>query len=498
MNERLSRRNFLRAAAISTVGAALVACATPAPEKVVVTVEVEKPVEKVVEKTVERVITPTPRPTPAKVAFLNFLSQETDPKEVEVYRKMILDFEAQNPDIRIQMQFTQAEQIVEKMVAILVSGVSAMDVLQPNPPMAFLLATKGYLLSVDDVIQDLGGEDQFYRLIKWEGKNYAVPFGGGATTIWYRKDLFDAEGLKAPTTFEELETAAKHFTRKFNPNSPTEYGISLPLSKTSPCEFFAMPFFWANGAEICDKDLNVVFDSPEAEETLDFYARMAQYTPEAAINYSWADMINTLLSGQTAMTFYLGRVLGRTYQNAPHLVGKVQAALYPRRKLQTCHDDPNIYVINAKTPNPDACKRWIKYALTTDLQFDFLCSIPSHLPPATVKQQKWWDQAKTGCKALDENPDVKAVTGMAQKIAYYPFLDSGGILEAVKQGKPNPVKTGVANPFLTAIGGNNPLVPEAIQNVVINKMTPKDALKEVVPKMVQAIETSMKDVGWKK
>ena len=54
-NKKLSRRDFLRGAAIVAGGTALAACATPTPETIKETVEVavEKTVEVEVEKTVK-------------------------------------------------------------------------------------------------------------------------------------------------------------------------------------------------------------------------------------------------------------------------------------------------------------------------------------------------------------------------------------------------------------------------------------------------------------
>ena len=500
--KKLSRRDFLRLTTLAGAGVTIAACAPQTPQVIEKTVVVKEtvPVKETVQVketvSVEKLVTPTLRPTPGKVSYIRFLTQETDAGEVAVYRKMMAEFEALNPDIRIELQLTGAESIMEKMITSLTSGVTAIDMVQPNPPLAFLLATKGYLEPIDDVVKELGGEDFFYSVFKTKGNVFAVPFGGGATTFWYRKDLFDADGLKAPTTYAELDEAAKHFTKKFNPKSPTEFGITLPLSKTQPTQFFAMPFIWNTGGEIFDKDLKVILDSPEAAKGLANYANLAQYTSEAAINYNWAEMINTFLSGQTAISMYLGRMLPRTYLNAPNLVGKVQAFMYPKDKLQVCHDDPNIYVISSKSPVKDACKKWLKFMMQSKLSNDFLCSVPGHLPPATKAQETWWAQDKTGCKELDENVDIKKLAASAQKVAYNMTLNSGGIVEAVKQGKTTFVATGAPNPFTTVLEGTDFFIPTMIQSVVLKKMTPEAAIKEVAPKIDVAVKAAMKEVGW--
>jgi multiple sugar transport system substrate-binding protein len=488
--QKVSRREFLRLAALGSVGVAAAACVPATAQVVRETVEVEKVVEKVV--------TATPAAAPEEVAYIRFLTQETDPNEVAWYRKHIAIFEDQNPDIRIELQLTGPDQIIEQMVAALAAGVRTLDMLQPNPAMGFLLASQGLLLPIDDVVEEVGGDEFFYdnSVMKWEDQRYGVPFGGGASMVWYRKDLFEADGIEVPTTWEEMEAAAKHFTKSFNPDSPTEYGITLPLSKHQAVHLFGLPFLWSNGSEFFDTDLNIVFDNDASAETLEWYAGMAQYTPEAATGYAWGDMIDTFLTGLTPMTFYLGRVLGRVYTNAPDLVGKVGVFLYPKRKLLVTHDDPNYYVINSNTEWPEQCKRWLKYCLVGQPSFDFLCSIPAHLPPATQEQEEWWAQDVTGCKELDENPDIKDAFGEAVKVAYNPILNSGGIVEAVKQGTETYVATGVPNPFVPAVDQPNLYYAQAIQNVVIEGMSPIEAIKAIMPDLENTVQQMKEEVGW--
>ena len=82
--QKVSRREFLRLAALGSVGVAAAACVPPTAQVVKETVEVETVVEKVV--------TATPAPAPEEVAYIRFLTQETDPNEVAWYRKHIAIF----------------------------------------------------------------------------------------------------------------------------------------------------------------------------------------------------------------------------------------------------------------------------------------------------------------------------------------------------------------------------------------------------------------------
>ncbi|MBE2269529.1 MAG: sugar ABC transporter substrate-binding protein [Anaerolinea sp.] len=433
-----------------------------------------------------------------QIAYLRFLTQEVDAPQVEAHRQNIRAFEAAHPDIRVELQLTGAEQIVERMVAALTSGVTSLDVLQPNPATALGVAARGQLLPIDDLVESLGGDDFFYgnSVMKLNGTSYGIPFGGGVVMFWYRQDLFEEAGIGVPTTWEELEAAARHFTRTLNPDSPTEYGISLPFSKHASTNFSVSPFWWSAGGDYFDKDLNITFESDATVEFLEWYASMYQYTSPSATGWAWGDLINTFLSGQTAMTLYLGRVLSRVYMNAPDLVGKVGVFPYPRRILRATEDDPNYLVINANTPYPDAAKEWVRYLVTGDAANQFLCTVPGHLPPATSEQQAWWDQDVTGCTILDENPEIKRLIGEAVDYAFFPVLNAGGVQEAVAQGADAPIPTGVPNPMYMVPSISTLTLPAAIQEMILNGRTARDAMMTVLPELEAGVNTMKTEIGW--
>ncbi|MCC6803583.1 MAG: extracellular solute-binding protein [Anaerolineae bacterium] len=438
--------------------------------------------------------------TAQDIAYIRFLSQELDPPQVDAHRRNVRAFEALHSDIAIEIQYTTAEQVVERMIASLTAGVRAIDVIQPNPATAVGVAAQGYLLEIDDVVEAVGGDEFFYgngaSVIKLNGKRYGVPFGGGTVMIWYRKDLFEQEGITPPTTFEGLEAAARHFTKKFNPNSPTEYGIGLPGGATGATNFNIEPFWWSMGGDYFDKDLNIAFESDATADFLDWIAGMFQYASEAATGWTWGDLINTFLTGQSAMTIYLGRVLSRIYQNAPDLVGKVGVMNFPKDKLQITEDDPNYLVINAQTPFPEQSKEWVKFLVTGDASNEFLCTVPGHLPPATQAQQQWWDQAVTGCAILDENPEIKAIIGESVQYAYSPILHAGGVTEAIKAGVDRFVPTGVANPLMMAATISNLTIPMALQDVLLNGKSGRDAMMGVLPMLEQGVNQMKSDLNW--
>jgi multiple sugar transport system substrate-binding protein len=516
--KNVSDRKFLRTAVLGCIGLIIISilivgcAATAEPEVVTVvetvvvekevegetvtvieTVEVEKIVE--VENTVEVEVTPVPAPVGERVPIV-FLSQETDPLSVEIFREAIVDFEAENPDIRIELQFAGPDQIVETMVASLSAGAGALDVFQPNPAVGFLLGAEGQLLSLTDMVEEMGGDEYFLggkNFLRLDDDIYGVPFGGGEAMVWYRTDLFEEAGIEIPETLEEFEAAAEYFTQEFNPDSPTEYGVTLPLGHHGATWLFGSPFLYGFGGEIFDEDLNVVFDSPETVAAVEWYTGLASYASDAAVGYAWGDMIDTFLTEQTAMTFYMGRPLGRAYLNAPQLVGNIGVFPYPTDNIKATFSDPSYYAINAATEHPEESQRWVEYLLSPEVSAKVFCTIPTHILPINQDQLDWWNQDVTGCDMLDENPDIKQAFGEYIPFAYNPIVNAGGISAATEEGAAEAVYTGSPNPLYSA-----PDYPfaAAVQKVVVDGMSAEDAVREVALEAQRVVDEQKAEMGW--
>jgi ABC-type glycerol-3-phosphate transport system substrate-binding protein len=237
----------------------------------------------------------------------------------------------------------------------------------------------------------------------------------------------------------------------------------------------------------------VVFDSPETVAAVDWYSSLAPYTSEAAIGYAWGDLIDTFLTEQSAMTFYMGRPLGRAYLNAPHLVGNIGVFPYPTDNIVATFSDPSYYAINAATEHPEEAQRWVKYLLSPEVSAKVFCTIPTHITPINQDQLDWWNQDVTGCDMLDENPEIKEAFGEAIHYGYNPIVNAGAVYKATQEGADRPVFTGSPNPLYSA-----PDWPfaAAVQKVVVEGMSPADAVKEAADEAARVVEEQKKEIGW--
>ncbi|MFW6180577.1 MAG: ABC transporter substrate-binding protein [Spirochaetota bacterium] len=89
----------------------------------------------------------------------------------------------------------------------------------------------------------------------WKDKNIGYPFYGATMFLFYRKDYFEDPAFKRsfrnrygrdlgpPKTWQQALETARFFTRSENPDSPTEYGITLMLPRSHTLFYMYINWF---------------------------------------------------------------------------------------------------------------------------------------------------------------------------------------------------------------------------------------------------------------
>src|SRR4051812_18222364 len=149
----------------------------------------------------------------AQTKVVRFLHNETDPPSIEFYNKAIKEFEAANPDIKIEMEAVSTDGRLQKVLAS-INTKTMPEVFKLLPEERFEFARKGYLVPLDDVINEIGAADYVAgSLVPAEGKTYDIPYTiGNYGVLWQRDDLLKAKGLETPKNWDELKTVAKALT----------------------------------------------------------------------------------------------------------------------------------------------------------------------------------------------------------------------------------------------------------------------------------------------
>ena len=185
----------------------------------------------------------------------------------------------------------QVEGVESTLLAI--AGNVAPDVLYVNFRQSDTYISQGFLhpldLPEDRYFTELAPEEVARRIHPKIEPVVRRPGPDGATRVWampggpplarvvlYRRDLFDAAGVPAPTadwTWDDFHRACRALA------DPANGVYALGLSRGKHESYLWMPFLWGAGGEalVFDEAENrwrAVFDTPAAAEALEFYVRL--------------------------------------------------------------------------------------------------------------------------------------------------------------------------------------------------------------------------------
>lgn len=346
--------------------------------------------------------------TTASAAQVTIEYWTTQPEEERVVKinELIDRFEADNPEYNIELIAVQEDDIPTRLAAGMAAG-RLPDLIEMGTENILGLGHEGTLDSeaAYDVVSAIGEDEFFEGALKMlndpSGGYFAVPFYGWVQGIWYRGDLFEERGLEAPNNWETVLKAAEEF---YNPREQ-QYGIVLGTDRDSFARQTFTPFALSNNARIFDGDGNIIFDSPEMIETLDFYSRLAEFTPPGP--NGWRDARDLYLSGRVPMMIYSSYIMGDigigdTGYDGAHgsivedLVNKTNFANTMENKSQASFGQISglAFVKNEDEEKATGVKEFAKFLLNDQTYIEFLHMAPGGMNPvlkATAEDSRYQD-----------------------------------------------------------------------------------------------------------
>lgn len=161
-----------------------------------------------------------------------------------------------------------------------------------------------------------------------DGKPYGIPYDGEVTVQVYRKDLYDAKGLKPAQTYDELLANAKALNDPANRIS----GMALRGFAGAGQNMYIYPsLFRGFGGQWFDGK-QVVVNSAQAVQALEWYVNaLTQYAPQAVRNWNWPDIADAFSQGTVAT--YIDAHSSAAVLNNPEkskVIGKIAFARWPK------------------------------------------------------------------------------------------------------------------------------------------------------------------------
>lgn len=195
-------------------------------------------------------------------------------------QRMVTDFEAQNPNITIELQYVNSDNALQKATVAIQGGQQPDISYQYGTNMA-QLAESPKIVDLTDRVKQAGFDwADFYpgeqAVATVDGRVLGVPALVDNLAVVYNKDLFAKAGIPEPTadwTWDDLRAAAKAITDPAN----KVFGMVFPVdgSETTVWEYEAM--LWAAGGEILNADNTAAaFNSQEGVRALTTLADINQ------------------------------------------------------------------------------------------------------------------------------------------------------------------------------------------------------------------------------
>lgn len=161
-----------------------------------------------------------------------------------------------------------------------------------------------------------------------DGKPYGIPYDGEVTVQVYRKDLYDAKGLKPADTYDQLLSNAKAIHDPAN----RVYGLAMRGFSGAGQNMYIYPSLFRGFGGDWMQNKNVVVNSPEAVKALEWYVNaLSQYAPPAVRNWNWPDIADAFSQGTVGC--YLDAHSSAAVITNPEkskVVGKVAYARWPK------------------------------------------------------------------------------------------------------------------------------------------------------------------------
>jgi multiple sugar transport system substrate-binding protein len=381
----------------------------------------------------------------SEVVTIDVWNPETGEAVLAALDEMATKFEAENPNIQVNLVTVPWGDIYPKWQAALEAG-DPPEVSISSAAYAATLNEQGVLEPLDDVVANLGGDGvwaptaaSFVDMAKKDGSYFQLPFVQNSVLLWYNKQLLADAGIEPPTNWDELRAAAESLTKD------GVYGILVTGSKSHVTQHGLYSLMLSNGGDIVDRETGetVIFDQPETVEALDFYADLAQFSPPGSMGYDRPEAQAAMTTGRIAMFIY-GSWLGGALQEAgTDVFDQFGVVPVPVNQGPGGSFMGNATLVGFKDADQvEAGKRFLEFMMRDDNYVKWLVADPTSYIPVTAGAQQ-------SPEYLD-NEKVK----MSQHV-----------IDAAYAGLPNAWVYGLPNPHAGEIEGQN-IIAEAAANVL--------------------------------
>ncbi|MFQ3537020.1 MAG: ABC transporter substrate-binding protein [Aggregatilineales bacterium] len=285
----------------------------------------------------------------AQTVNLVLMGWSSSPSENERLQKIVDDWNAANPDIQVTLnQVPDYDTTLQKSLA----GGEPPDVFYVDSFRFLDLVRADALMPIGEQLTDV---DDFYPALRnaftANGQFYCPPKDFSTLALQINTEMFEAAGLSAPTTWEEMRAAAEALTKD------GVFGVVVPADFARWIAFL----YGAGGSVTDDEFTKMTINSPEAEAALEFYTGLYldgfAKTP-ADLGVGWPG--EAFGKGLVAMAFEGNWIEPYLKDQFPDLKHKaVELPAGPAGKATMAFTV--CYAVPMKAKNPEAAIKFVDY-----------------------------------------------------------------------------------------------------------------------------------------
>ena len=210
--------------------------------------------------------------------------------------------------IKVKYQYVPFASTREKLTAELVGQSAQYDVLSTmdvwGPSMYQLFEPLNAMLAEKKIDMESRYPYAHLRAARdgnGNGKNIlGFPIRGHVQLMFYRRDIFDKLGLKAPNTWDDMVEAGKLITAKTDMS-----GVAMYYGKTAGQNLMIwFNYLWGTGGELLDAKGQPAFNSPAGIAATQAYIDVMlkhKAAPAASASFNETDAVNSVAQGKSAM-----------------------------------------------------------------------------------------------------------------------------------------------------------------------------------------------------
>jgi multiple sugar transport system substrate-binding protein len=294
-----------------------------------------------------------------------------DPEELAAYQTLVDAFEAENPDVDVEIiHIPDEDEYLQRFTTDLAAGDPADIVLLNYRKYAYFAVREALeplapYLEASSAIGEADFIEQALAPFRWNGALTCIPQNFSSLVTYYNKDLFDAAGVAYPSddwTWDDFVETAKQLTLDTDGDGTTDqYGVGVQVST-----YRLSPFLWQNGGDQVvlggqGQPVKLAWDTPASREAIQWFVDLQttnKVAPDAEADAAEGTQAR-FLNGRLAM--YLdSRRPTPTLRTITDFDWDVAALPVGKERAGVLHSDG--YCMTAASKDKDATWRFIEYA----------------------------------------------------------------------------------------------------------------------------------------